>query len=64
MCQHHSDDLGVHDCNPREMPALFVNRKRWQSPNATIDLIHDGLHHGSNGIVLMGLWPSYECLDH
>jgi len=64
MCQHHADDLGAHDGNPRQVPALFVNRKRWCSPKATINLIDDSLHHGSNRIVLMGLGPSYERLDH
>jgi hypothetical protein len=63
MCQHHSDDLGVHVGNPREVPALFVNRKWRRSPKATINLIHDGLYDGSNRLVLMGLWTSYE-LDH
>jgi hypothetical protein len=64
MGQYHSDDLGFHDGNPREVPALFVNRKRWWSPKATINLIHDRLNQGSNRIVLMGLWPSNERLDH
>jgi len=64
VCQHHADDLGVYNGNPREVPALIVNRKRWRSPKATINLIHDGLHYGADRIVLIELWPSYECLDH
>jgi hypothetical protein len=64
VCQHHADDLGVHDRDPREAPVLLANGKRWRSPKATINLIDDGLHYGSDGIVLMRLWPPYDGFDH
>jgi len=43
---------------------LLINGKRWRSPKAAINLVDDGLHYGSDRIVLMRLWPAYNRFDH
>lgn len=64
MCQHHAGDRGVYHGNPGEAPVLLVHRNRRGSPQAAVHFVHDGLHQGSNSIVLSGQWPSDESLDH
>jgi hypothetical protein len=62
--QHHPNDLGVEGRDPREGPILLAYGKRRWRPQAAINLVHDSLNKGSNGFVLLGLWPSYENLEH
>jgi hypothetical protein len=46
------------------MPAPLTDRKRWRCPKAAVSLIHYCLDDRANGIVLLGLWSSYEQVDH
>ena len=46
------------------MPVLFINRKRWRSPQAAVKLIDYGLHERTDGIEFLGLRPSYERVWH
>src|ERR1700694_2165329 len=46
------------------MPVLLIDRKRWRRPKAAVNLIHYCLDDRANGIVLLGLWSSYEHVDH
>jgi hypothetical protein len=60
----HSDDFRVPYSDPKGMPVLLIDRKRWRCPKAAINLIHYCLDDRANGIVLLGLWSSYEHVDH
>ena len=46
------------------MPVLLVDQKRWRRPKAAVISIYNRLDDRSNGIVLLGLWSSYEHVDH
>ena len=46
------------------MPVLLIDRKRWRCPKAAVNLIRYCLDDRANGIVLLGLWSSYEHVDH
>src|SRR6266566_7548710 len=63
-CPNHSDDFRVPYSDPRGMPVLLIDRKRWRCPKAAVNLIRYCLDDRANGIVLLGLWSSYEHVDH
>jgi hypothetical protein len=46
------------------MPVLIIDRKRWRRPKAAVTLIDYCLDDRANGIVFLGLWSSYEDVDH
>jgi hypothetical protein len=45
------------------MPVLLIDRKRRRCPKAAVNLIHYCLDDRANGIVLLGLWSSYEHVE-
>ena len=53
MCEYHSGDPRVHHGDPAKVPVLLIDRKRWESPEPTVNLVHDGLHQCSNRVVLI-----------
>jgi hypothetical protein len=61
-CANHPDDFRVPNSGPKGMPVL--GRKRWRCPKSAVNLVHYCLDYGANGIVLLGLWSSYEHADH
>jgi hypothetical protein len=63
-CPNRSDDLRVPYSDPKGLPVLLIDWKRWMCPKAAVNLIDYCLDDGANGIVLLGLWSSYQNVDH
>ena len=58
MRQQDTNDARVNDSNECCRPILVVDLQWRRSPEASVNLIHDCLHNGANGIEFAGFGSS------